>query len=182
MMTATKHSAVQQQLHEILYLPPDQVKTLFDVVCTDTLESDIQIEKFFVLLTLITGHHAGENFTFDFAADIKPDTGEIFVHQFKFNPGNIWKPSCPMLILLYSAAMNSKLKVFDKNSSPAEFFIAEKHYASEDDLATAVNNWLSKNVVLPEEFQKKYKERLTHRILRRTLASVLNMCSRYHLI
>lgn len=174
MMTATKNFASTQQLHKRLYLPPAIMMKLFDPVCGVSMH-DVDFEQYFVLLSLCTGHHAGESFMFNLSSDIRSESAEVLVHAFKFNTNGNWKPCNQMLLMLCGAAMNSKLKVLDKNIDPADAFAATNLYSSENALATAVNNWLAKNVILPTDFMKQYSEKLTHRILRRTFASILHV-------
>ena len=69
-----------------------------------------------------------------------------------------------------------------KHSNPAEFISAGRMFKSEDDLAAAVNVWLDNKVDLPVEFVEHYlgHEKVTHRILRRTFASILNILKLPH--
>ena len=170
----SKQFALTNDLSNRIYVPPEVIMNLFKpLVNSKSVLEDIPFEQFFTMLALATGHHLGESFSFNLIDDVRTDTAEIHIKKFKFIKKSVWKPASPLLIQLVNAAVNSGLRVLNHGADPAAIYDAANIFGDEVKFASAMNNYL-KQLPMPPGFLEKYNTVITHRILRRSYATILH--------
>lgn len=127
--------------------------------------------KIAVMLAVTTGHHIGESWLFSFCDQVKGN--EILVKPFKFflkgKSCGVWKDASPLFIE-FAALI---LEKFPACYNSPQFFT--KKFESEHSFQECMNFYLAGlQADLGIDQKREYAEALTHRILRRTFASILH--------
>ena len=149
-------------LHQRLVLPPDALFSLFEPL-SQTPPLEVSDAHFFVCLALATGHHCGESFFWQ-PGFYAPESTLLYHPAFKFH-GDVFVPAAGVYKLLHEYVLTHKQAWLSAYAPPAR-----RVWRSAAALGAAVAAELRGLLPPPPPSGENW----THRILRRSMASVLH--------
>jgi hypothetical protein len=151
-------------LHERAVLPAVNVmEFLLPFSLQEDLLREVTDEEFFIALSIATGHHCGESWMWQ-VSFYKPSTGELFYPAFKFHSDKIIKIGCVYQCLeSYIDKCRPQWRL--SNVPPAQLI-----WSSQAQMAASIAKTLQHYLPAAPPGAEEW----THRLLRRTYASVLN--------